>query len=73
MPASVFAYRTSCFDDAHEDNGNNGRRSGSKDVKRKLGYSQGYGDDLDTDISGVRTYRISYGKIVYVDILTEDH
>ena len=60
----------SCQHDAYENNGYNGCGSSQKDNFGQLGSSERDADGMDTDISGLRPYRVFNGSTVYEDILT---
>ena len=57
------------FDDPCEDNGHHGRGRGKASVGDQPFRSKGNGDDLDSDVPGLRTDRIFNDKAVYVVIL----
>ena len=71
MSAVVIHARRPCIDAAHQDDGDNGSGRSPQDFQCKLGDSQGYGDDMDTDVPGLWHHRFSDGKAVHVVILTE--
>ena len=69
MPVVFLVNRGSGQHNPHQDDGDHGCRSGAAAVQRQLGRRPGNGDDLDSDLSGMRVDRLSDGQAVLYSLL----